>query len=110
MMRSSRELHLADVSCQQETSGKPRIPEVTEAHNKASTVTIELPPELVSRCTAPTFHASLIRPYVSNDSHRFPQREAKSFYDFGNDDEQEWLINEIIAHQWVSNNELEFQV
>jgi hypothetical protein len=33
---------------------------VTEAHNEASTVTIELPPELVSRCIAPTFHASLV--------------------------------------------------
>jgi hypothetical protein len=74
-------------------------------------VTIELPPELVSRRIAPTFHASLVRPYVSNDSQRFPQREAKSFYDFGNDDKQEWLVDEIIAHSvWVSNKELEFQV
>jgi hypothetical protein len=30
--------------------------------------------------------------------------------DFSNDDEQEWLIDEIIAHQWVSNRELKFQV
>jgi hypothetical protein len=35
---------------------------------------------------------------------------VKSFYDFGNDDEQEWLIDEITAHRWVSNKELEFQV
>jgi hypothetical protein len=63
---------------------------VTKAHNEASTVTIELPPELVSRCIAPTFHASLVQPYVPNDSQRFPRREAKSFYDFGNDNEQEW--------------------
>jgi hypothetical protein len=83
---------------------------VTEAHNEASTVTIELPLELVSRCIAPTFHASLVQPYMSNNSQRFPRREAKSFYDFGNDDEQEWLIDEIIAHRWVSNKELEFQV
>jgi hypothetical protein len=41
---------------------------------------------------------------------RFPQREVKSLYDFGNDDEQEWLIDKIIAHRWVSNKELEFQV
>jgi hypothetical protein len=34
--------------------------QVTEAHNEASTVTIELPPELVSRRIAPTFHASLV--------------------------------------------------
>jgi hypothetical protein len=47
---------------------------------------------------------------VPNDSQWFPQREAKSFYDFSSDDEQEWLVNEIIAHRWVSNKELEFQV
>jgi hypothetical protein len=47
---------------------------------------------------------------VPNNSQRFPRREAKSFYNFGNDDEQEWLVDEIIAHQWVSNKELEFQV
>jgi hypothetical protein len=45
---------------------------VTKAHNEASMVTIKLPPELVSRCITPTFHTSLVRPYVSNDSHRFP--------------------------------------
>jgi hypothetical protein len=72
--------------------------------------TYKLPPELASRHITPTFHASLIQPYVLNDSHEFPQREAKSFYDFGNDDEQEWLIDKIIAHQWASNKELEFQV
>jgi hypothetical protein len=83
---------------------------VTEAHNKALMVTIELPPELVSRHITPTFHASLIQPYVLNNSQRFPRWEAKSFYDFSNDDEQEWLIDEIIAHRWVSNRELEFQV
>jgi hypothetical protein len=45
---------------------------VTKAHNKALPVTIELPPELVSRCIAPTFHASLVRPYVPNNSQWFP--------------------------------------
>jgi hypothetical protein len=84
--------------------------QVIEAQNEASMVMIELPPELVSRCIMPTFHASLIQHYMLNDSHRFPQREAKSFYDFANDNEQEWLVDEIIAHQWVSNMELEFQV
>jgi hypothetical protein len=34
--------------------------QVTKAHNEASTVTIELPPELVSRHIMPTFHASLV--------------------------------------------------
>ena len=33
---------------------------VKEAHNAASTVTLELPPELTKRRISPTFHASLM--------------------------------------------------
>jgi hypothetical protein len=46
--------------------------QVIEAHNEALTVTLELPLELASRRIVPTFHASLVRPYVSNNSQRFP--------------------------------------
>ena len=35
----------------------------------------------------------------------FPKRDTKVFYDFGNDKDQEWLIN----HKWTKNN-LELQV
>ena len=31
------------------------------------------------------------------------------YYDFGNDEDQEWLIKEILAHKWA-NNDLELQV
>ena len=31
------------------------------------------------------------------------------YYDFGNNEDQEWLIEEILAHEWT-NNDLEFQV
>ena len=34
----------------------------------------------------------------------FPKREAKSYYDFGNNDEQEWFVNEVLAHKWTNNN------
>ena len=30
----------------------------------------------------------------------FPHREAITFYDMGNDEETEWLVDEIIGHQW----------
>jgi hypothetical protein len=53
--------------------------QVTEAHNEASTVTIELPPELVSRRIAPTFHASLIWPYVSMIAIGFPKGKRSHF-------------------------------
>ena len=39
----------------------------------------------------------------------FPKRDTKVFYDFGNDEDQEWLVEEILAHKWTNNN-LELQV
>ena len=83
---------------------------ILEAHNRASTVTLKLPPELTSRRITPTFHTSLVRPFVPNDEVQFPKREAKSFYDIGNDDDQEWFIKEIIAHRWEGDKNLSLQV
>ena len=83
---------------------------ILEAHNQASMVTLKLPPELTSRRITPTFHTSLVRPFVPNDEVQFPKWEAKSFYDFGNDDDQEWLVEEIIAHRWEGNKNLSLQV
>jgi hypothetical protein len=71
---------------------------VTEAHNKASTVTLELPDDLKNRRVSPTFHTNLVRRYIANNDDLFPKREAKSFYDFGATADEEWLVNEIIAH------------
>ena len=39
----------------------------------------------------------------------FPKRDTKVHYDSGNNEDQEWLIEEILAHKWT-NNDLEFQV
>ena len=39
----------------------------------------------------------------------FPKRDTKVFYDFGNDKDQERLVEEILAHKWTNNN-LELQV
>ena len=39
----------------------------------------------------------------------FSKQEANTYYTFGNDDEQEWFIDEILAHKWA-NNDLELQV
>jgi len=71
---------------------------VKEAHNAASTVTLELPPELMSRHISPTFHTSLIKQHIANNNDLFPHCEANSFYDSSADEEQEWLVDEIIAH------------
>jgi hypothetical protein len=83
---------------------------VTEAHNKALTVTRDLPEDLKNQHVSPTFHTNLIRRYIANNDDLFPQREAKSFYDFGANTDEEWLIDEIIAHRRINFKELEFQV
>ena len=35
---------------------------------------------------------------------------SQSFYDFGNNDDQEWFVNEIIAHKWEGDKDLYLQV
>ena len=39
----------------------------------------------------------------------FPKHEMNMFYDFGEPDDQEWLIDEIITHYW-NGRKLEFLV
>ena len=77
--------------------------------NDSSNVTIELPQKLKDRRISPTFHTNLVRPYVENNNILFPKWEAYTYYNFGNNDKQEWFIDEILAHKWA-NNDLELQV
>jgi hypothetical protein len=46
---------------------------------------------------------------LANDDALFPHREAHPYYDFGTPDDQEWLVDEIVAHKW-DKNKLSFQV
>ena len=82
---------------------------ILKAMNKSSNVTLEPPQEFKNRKINPTFHMNLVRPYIKNSDILFPKRDTKVFYDFGNDEDQEWLIEEILAHKWTNNN-LELQV
>jgi hypothetical protein len=59
---------------------------------------------------SPTFHTNLVRWYIANNDELFPKREAKSFYDFGTTADEEWLVDEIIAHRRINSKDLEFQV
>jgi hypothetical protein len=70
-----------------------------EDHNNASTVTLELPEDLKNRHVSPTFHTNLVRWYIASNDDLVPKREAKSFYDFGVTANEEWLVDEIIAHR-----------
>ena len=77
--------------------------------NNSSNITLELPQEFKDRRINPTFHTSLVWPYIKNNDILFPRRDTKVYYDFGNDEDQEWLVKEILAHKWT-NNDLELQV
>ena len=83
---------------------------VVKAHNKASTVTLELPLALIAWQISTTFHMGLIQKFVANNDELFPKWDAKSFYDFSQDNEQGWLVEEITSHCWMSLKELEVEV
>jgi hypothetical protein len=72
---------------------------VLEAHHRASTVTLELPAVLKARRIMPIFHASLIKPHVPNDDERFPHRDVLRHYDFGQEAEEEWFVDELVAYR-----------
>ena len=82
---------------------------VLKTMNNSLNITIELPQEFKDRRINPTFHTSLVWPYIKNNDILFPKRDTKVYYGFGNNKDQEWLIEEILAHRWT-NNDLEFQV
>ena len=82
---------------------------IVEASTDASTYTLELPEELRKRGIFPKFHASLLKKYEKNDEALFPHREPMAFYDFGTPEETEWLVDEIVGHQW-EGREVKFHV
>lgn len=76
--------------------------EVIQVIPGKSAYKIKLPPELERRRIHPVYHISKLRPHVSNDDSLFPGREARRFYDFGNDPEDEWTVSEIADHAWAT--------
>jgi hypothetical protein len=82
---------------------------ILDAQPSASTYRVELPAQLRARNIHDRFHRSKLRPHHANDDVLFPHREPHRFYDFGTPDDQEWLVEEILAHQW-DRDRLSFQV
>ena len=82
---------------------------ILKVMNKSSNVTLELPQEFKDRKINPKFHTNLVRPYIKNNDILFPKRDTKVYYDFGNNEDQEWFVEETLAHKWT-NNDLELQV
>jgi len=73
---------------------------ILDAQPSTSTYRVKLPAQLQARNLHDWFHRSKIRPYHTNDDTLFLYREAHMFYDYGTPDDQEWLVNEIVAHKW----------
>jgi hypothetical protein len=76
---------------------------VTKSHPEISRYTLDLPQELKTRRILPSFHVSLLRPFHKNDDAVFPKCEVRTFYDFGNAEDNEWLVDDILAHKWEGN-------
>jgi hypothetical protein len=82
---------------------------VQRADHKHSNYMLELPPEMTARRINPTFHTSVLRPFEPNDNERFPHRDTTYLYDYGVPDDNEWWVDEILAHRWVGKR-VEFNV
>jgi hypothetical protein len=57
----------------------------------------------------PTFHSSLLKIASASDADLFPNRPLNFYYDFGHDEDQEYLVTEIKSHKW-RKNQLWFEV
>ena len=82
---------------------------VLDAQSSTSNYKVKLPAQLRGWHLHDRFHWSKLRSYHANNDVLFPHQEAHMYYDFGTPDDQEWLVDEIMAHKW-DNNKLLFQV
>ncbi|CAD6961545.1 unnamed protein product [Tilletia controversa] len=75
---------------------------ITRCFTERDAFTLELPKELAERRIHPTFHSSLLKPHVPNDDNLFPGRDPRVFYDFGAKEDEEWSVDDILGHRWLS--------
>ncbi|EIN04459.1 hypothetical protein PUNSTDRAFT_26806, partial [Punctularia strigosozonata HHB-11173 SS5] len=66
----------------------------------ASVYLIDLPADLKVRCVHPRFHISKLRLHMPNNDNLFPGREPANFYDFGQAEDLESEVEEILTHEW----------
>jgi hypothetical protein len=71
---------------------------------------LPLPKELKDRRIYPKFHVRRLRKHEPNDDSLFPHRDPKTYYDFGIPDKSEWLIDEIVAHQWMGKDKKDLEL
>ena len=76
---------------------------VIKSHPSESRYILDLPPELKARRIHPSFHVGQLRHHLKNDDNIFPRRKVRAFYDFSDAEDKEWLVDDILAHQWKGN-------
>lgn len=82
---------------------------IIEGDSLSSAYFLDLSTDLVNRGIHPWFHISLLRRYEPNDNLLFPRCDAQAYYDLGEPDETEWLVDEILSNQWIGRT-IEFKV
>jgi hypothetical protein len=82
---------------------------IIEAQPESSNYVLDLPMEMSVRNIHPRFHASKLRPAVPNDDQIFPKRDAQYAYDYGEADDMEWGVDQILSHRWKGRS-VEFLV
>jgi hypothetical protein len=80
--------------------------EIIEAIPDSSNYRLKLPQELTDWGIHPRFHGSHLAPHKPNDSLLFLGQAAQVFYDFGNDPEKEYQVQEILDHAWDTGDSL----
>ena len=70
---------------------------------------LELPSQMSTRRIHNKFHAHLLRLFKENDENLFPKWDASYYYDYGEPDDTEWEVDEILTHRWTGNR-IEFLV
>ena len=73
---------------------------MTSYNPLTSNYTLELLEELRARNIHPNFRVLVLKPHIPNDDDQFPSRDVRKFYDFGQDADVGWEVDEILAHHW----------
>jgi hypothetical protein len=76
---------------------------VTHSYPEESRYTLELPDKLKTRRIHPLFHVSCLHPFEKNDDKIFPKHTVRTYYDFGDAKDEEWLVDNILTHCWEGN-------
>src|ERR1700720_193450 len=65
---------------------------ITQSYPNESRYILDLPPELKARRIHPSFHVSRLCTFNVNDNKLFPRRKVRAYYDFGEAEDSEWLV------------------